>query len=111
MKRRGSFSVLLAFQVIELTYERDFRHPDYKTLIKLADFFEESLDYLIRGRQHHLQTNNERNFFEFLTRLYNEYGIDYRKIADTKEWDKLSKEDLKDLATFFEWLLFRRKKE
>ncbi|MCY9215833.1 helix-turn-helix domain-containing protein [Bacillus haynesii] len=30
-------------------YERGFRQPDYETLIKIADFFEVSTDYLLRG--------------------------------------------------------------
>ncbi|TWM12079.1 helix-turn-helix domain-containing protein [Bacillus licheniformis] len=30
-------------------YERGNRQPDYETLTKIADFFEVSIDYLIRG--------------------------------------------------------------
>ncbi|ATI75647.1 helix-turn-helix transcriptional regulator [Bacillus sp. FSL K6-1109] len=30
-------------------YERGFRQPDYETLIKIADFFEVTTDYLLRG--------------------------------------------------------------
>jgi len=30
-------------------YERDFRQPDYETLIKLSEFFDVSTDYLLKG--------------------------------------------------------------
>lgn len=30
-------------------YEQNRREPDYETLIKIADFFDVSIDYLIRG--------------------------------------------------------------
>ncbi|MCM3754617.1 MULTISPECIES: helix-turn-helix domain-containing protein [Bacillus subtilis group] len=30
-------------------YERGHRQPDYETLVKIADFFEVSTDYLLRG--------------------------------------------------------------
>ncbi|MGN7945553.1 helix-turn-helix domain-containing protein [Bacillus sp. 22446] len=30
-------------------YERGYRQPDYDTLIKIADFFEVTTDYLLRG--------------------------------------------------------------
>ncbi|MBP1080855.1 MULTISPECIES: helix-turn-helix domain-containing protein [Bacillus] len=33
-------------------YERDKRKPDYDTLLKIADFFEVSTDYLIRGESY-----------------------------------------------------------
>ncbi|MFE8697933.1 helix-turn-helix domain-containing protein [Cytobacillus sp. FJAT-53684] len=33
-------------------YEQGSRQPDYDTLIKLADFFEVSTDYLLRGKEY-----------------------------------------------------------
>ncbi|PCK22749.1 transcriptional regulator [Bacillus pumilus] len=32
-------------------YERGFRNPDYETLIKIADFFEVTTDYLLTGKE------------------------------------------------------------
>ncbi|UOG08811.1 helix-turn-helix domain-containing protein [Bacillus altitudinis] len=34
-------------------YERGYRQPDYDTLIKIADFFEVTTDYLLRGEDVH----------------------------------------------------------
>lgn len=92
-------------------YERDFRQPDYATLIKLADFFEKSLDFLIRRVQLPAQNKSGEDFFEYLTELYTEHEIGDRGLANIKEWEKLSKEDLNDLAIFFEWLVYRREKQ
>jgi transcriptional regulator with XRE-family HTH domain len=32
-------------------YEIDKRRPDYETLIRIADFYEVTTDYLLRGRE------------------------------------------------------------
>ncbi|AWI35697.1 putative Xre family transcriptional regulator [Bacillus safensis FO-36b] len=32
-------------------YERGFRNPDYETLIKIAEFFEVTTDYLLTGKE------------------------------------------------------------
>ena len=32
-------------------YETDARKPDYETLLKLAEFFNVSVDYLLRGNR------------------------------------------------------------
>src|SRR5690606_24720000 len=37
------------------TYEREERRPSLETIIKIADFFHVSLDYLIRGEEFHPQ--------------------------------------------------------
>ncbi|AUJ59212.1 MULTISPECIES: helix-turn-helix domain-containing protein [Bacillus amyloliquefaciens group] len=34
-------------------YERGHRQPDYETLVKIADFFEVSIDYLLRGQEYY----------------------------------------------------------
>lgn len=36
-------------------YEINKRQPDYETLIKIADFFEVSTDYLLKGEDFHQQ--------------------------------------------------------
>ncbi|MFL0477955.1 HTH-type transcriptional regulator Xre [Bacillus licheniformis] len=36
-------------------YEQGKRQPDYETLIKIADFFDVSIDYLIRGESKEAQ--------------------------------------------------------
>ncbi|WP_433958886.1 helix-turn-helix domain-containing protein [Cytobacillus horneckiae] len=39
-------------------YEINKRQPDYDTLIKLADFFEVSTDYLLKGEDFYSQAKN-----------------------------------------------------
>ncbi|MER1249811.1 helix-turn-helix domain-containing protein [Bacillus sp. C10(2022)] len=40
-------------------YERGNRQPDYETLIKIADFFEVSIDYLLRKETQEKTINEE----------------------------------------------------
>ncbi|MEF3086450.1 helix-turn-helix domain-containing protein [Bacillus altitudinis] len=42
-------------------YERGYRQPDYDTLIKIADFFEVTTDYLLRGEEHYKEIAKEIN--------------------------------------------------
>ncbi|WP_217609020.1 helix-turn-helix domain-containing protein [Bacillus sp. GbtcB10] len=42
-------------------YERGHRQPDYDTLLKIADFFEVSVDYLLRGEEHYKELASEIN--------------------------------------------------
>ncbi|MGC2840418.1 helix-turn-helix domain-containing protein [Bacillus velezensis] len=49
-------------------YEINKRRPDYETLIKIADFFDVSIDYLLRGEDHYrnkakeISKNNDVRF-------------------------------------------------
>ncbi|MRX54795.1 helix-turn-helix domain-containing protein [Bacillus idriensis] len=42
-------------------YERNERKPDYDTLIKIADFFEVSTDYLLKGEDFRTQAEKLLN--------------------------------------------------
>ncbi|MDI4570464.1 helix-turn-helix domain-containing protein [Bacillus altitudinis] len=42
-------------------YERGHRQPDYDTLLKIADFFEVTVDYLLRGEEHYKELASEIN--------------------------------------------------
>lgn len=42
-------------------YERGHRQPDYDTLLKIADFFDVTTDYLLRGEEHYKELASEIN--------------------------------------------------
>jgi transcriptional regulator with XRE-family HTH domain len=46
-------------------YEQGKREPDYETLLKLADLFEVSTDYLLTGQDRTEKKDTERNLFFF----------------------------------------------
>ncbi|MCY9434197.1 helix-turn-helix domain-containing protein [Bacillus haynesii] len=50
-------------------YEQGKRRPDYETLIKIADFFEVSIDYLIRGES---KESQEKIFTEKAEKILND---------------------------------------
>lgn len=46
-------------------YEQGKREPDYETLLKLADLYEVSVDYLLTGQERTEKHGNKRNLFFF----------------------------------------------
>ncbi|WP_144498705.1 helix-turn-helix domain-containing protein [Bacillus pumilus] len=42
-------------------YERGHRQPDYDTLLKIADFFDVTTDYLLRGEEYYKELASEIN--------------------------------------------------
>ncbi|MET3696993.1 helix-turn-helix protein [Bacillus oleivorans] len=65
-------------------YERGFRQPDYGTLIKIADFFKVSTDFLLKGED------------------FNKLAEPIPKYANDNYESKMSKEKALDAL---EWLL------
>lgn len=57
-------------------YERDYRKPDYETLSIIADYFNVSTDYLIKGNTSKNQDGN-LHFFDFT-------GLNEKEIEDIK---------------------------
>jgi transcriptional regulator with XRE-family HTH domain len=49
------------------SYESGDRQPDYNTLIKLADLYETSVEYLLRGTEPTKNENENKNLFFFDT--------------------------------------------
>ncbi|GAA0471718.1 helix-turn-helix transcriptional regulator [Alkalibacillus silvisoli] len=60
------------------SYEKGDRTPDYKTLVKLADLYEVSVEYLIRGRSPRPLEDNNLHFFDL-------EGLSKEQIEDIKE--------------------------
>jgi|SRR5690625_750702 len=87
------------------SYEREERRPSLETIIKLAEIFDVSLDYLIRGEEHTSEdiTRSYKAFLETIN-VFQSNGMDHPYILDTDKWKILKKEDLEELTSHFEWI-------
>lgn len=87
------------------TYEREERRPTLETLVKMADFFHVSLDYLIRGQEYQYQNNAFNNDIHSLViRELMDKGIKPYFLQDEK-WKLLSEADIQELENHFEWVV------
>ncbi|MFS0560088.1 helix-turn-helix transcriptional regulator [Terribacillus sp. 179-K 1B1 HS] len=82
-------------------YEREFRQPDYETLVKLAEFYEVTTDYLL-GKSDDPQSTHEEEFEAFRNRPDLEVWY--------KDLPKSSEEELEMLKEMFEFWRNRNKK-
>ncbi|UNE49914.1 helix-turn-helix transcriptional regulator [Bacillus amyloliquefaciens] len=67
-------------------YERGHRQPDYETLVKIADFFEVSTDFLLRGEDHYRDKARE-------LRKHNDVrfaAVDGREFSDSEKEEILA---------------------
>ena len=66
-------------------YERGFRQPDYGTLIKIADFFHVSTDFLLKGEDFHKLAETKPEYSN--TNLDNrECKMSKEKALEALEW-------------------------
>jgi transcriptional regulator with XRE-family HTH domain len=80
-------------------YETGRREPDYETLVKFADFFEVSLDYLV-GRTDKPDQVLDENFTEFLDSLELSDENILKKFTLTIDGEVLSPEEAKRFIAF-----------
>ncbi|WP_052400631.1 helix-turn-helix domain-containing protein [Oceanobacillus jeddahense] len=74
---RVEISYKLGFsQNVYGSYEREKRRPSLETIIKLADIFGVSLDYLIRGEEYH--SNDNDILKDLLAEVALEKGAEYQ---------------------------------
>lgn len=85
-------------------YELGNRRPDYETLIKLADFFNTSVEYLLGN------TDDPRPLKEIienpgspLDKLLKEYNIDFYNLKEFNE------EDMKDIIKYIQFVASKKK--
>lgn len=67
------------------SYESGDRQPDYNTLIKIADLYETSVEYLLRGKE---STKNEKEnlFFFDIEGLTDEEIEDIKRHINYVKW-------------------------
>lgn len=93
-------------------YERGDRRPTLETLIKLSDIYEVSLDYLITGKEyqrHDTCTQNEM-ILQNVIAYFEDQGISDPYILELNKWELLSREDLEELRSHFEWIVEKAKR-
>lgn len=93
------------------SYERGERRPSFEALIKLADIFDVSLDFLIRGKEYKVDSNltqNEKALKNITNTLANK-GIKSPYFLQSQKWAILSNEDIKELNDHFEWVVEKAK--
>lgn len=88
------------------SYERGERRPTLETLIKLADMFDTSLDYLIKGNQ---TTCNNSQFEEKIMYILEKYNIKNFSFLDIDKWETLSKKEIEEINHHFEWTVQKAK--
>lgn len=94
------------------SYEREERRPSLETLVKIANLYDVSLDYLICGREYNPEKYNNDNIKK-VKRIVNhfiEHGVQSPFILDDKKWLVLKKSDLIELTNHFEWVVAKAKK-
>ncbi|MEK4233251.1 helix-turn-helix transcriptional regulator [Anoxybacillus sp. FSL W8-0703] len=70
-------------------YEQGKREPDYETLLKIANFFGVSIDYLLTGKD---KTGNEKNLFFF-------------------DMEGLSEQEIEEIKKHIEFIKWKAKQE
>jgi transcriptional regulator with XRE-family HTH domain len=80
-------------------YERDERKPDYDTLKRIADFFDETIDYLITGKK--ITSSNDDMWKELLDP---DKQVFFKDLLDAPE------EKIEELIQFWEFIKERDKK-
>jgi len=92
------------------SYERGERRPSLETLIKLADMFETSLDYLIRGG-HQSSPKNNSPFEDEIMHILKKYNITNFSLLDLEKWETLSEKDIEEINNHFEWTVEKAKQK
>lgn len=92
-------------------YEIGENQPDYKTLERLADFFNISTDELL-GRSSYDSTTKFRRkqtSLEEINEFVQDLGIESVGFFDIEKWKNLSQEDVADIKKHFEWIAHKAK--
>ncbi len=97
-------------------YEREERRPNLETLVSIADLFDVSIDYLVRGKEYCGTRGNtdipdsEKDIKE-LIQFFKSKGITDPYILQIDKWIQLSREDLIELQNHFEWVVDKARTE
>ncbi len=93
-------------------YETGENQPDYITLIKLADLFGVSTDYLL-GRENDKLVNQSDDVTYLLTNLNNhlkDLDVNVTDIIDIKKWRYLNQKDIEEIKNHIDWISYKARK-
>jgi transcriptional regulator with XRE-family HTH domain len=85
-------------------YETGENEPDFKTLVKIAEYYEISTDELL-GRKVKCNDNMYRACKEIKS-IVKELGVNDDGIFDIERWKILDKEDVEDIIKHFDWIVY-----
>lgn len=83
--------ILGVSNVVLSRYENGERKPDYDMLIKIAEYFDVSVDYLL-GKSNSVQLSNEEEFQNFIEDP--ELKMWYKQLPNNKEEDLRALKDM-----------------
>lgn len=111
------------------SYEREKRRPSLETIIKLADIYKVSLDYLLRGKTYHANNRDQSNevilrehsnainllmdnrdqsnemILREVLQVFAEKEISNPYILQPEKWSILNNQEIKTLESHFEWMV------
>lgn len=93
-------------------YENGHSTPSNEMLVTLADALDVSIDYLL-GRSEKIMKNYEEKEFnsvEEINRLLEKYEIDDMAFFDIEKWKSMSPEQIRQLESYFQYLVEQSKK-
>ncbi|MBP2258782.1 helix-turn-helix domain-containing protein [Virgibacillus alimentarius] len=85
-------------------YERGEHSPSVETFISLAQLYNTSLDYILRGKK-------DGDACEKTVNVFKQHGIKDPFILRTEDWSALTYDELMSLTKHFESLVEQVKKE
>lgn len=91
------------------SYEREERRPALETIMKLADIYDVSLDYLIRGNEYEQTKSHvpEHEEIQDLLNIIRKKGFKKPNFLQIENWSVLSNEDIKEVENHFEWVVHK----
>lgn len=94
-------------------YETGENQPDYRILIKLADLFGVSTDYLLGRHQvnHYELPNDEIKLLINLNNHLKNSDVNIQDVVDIVNWHYLNKEHIKEILDHINWVVYKAKKD
>lgn len=90
-------------------YEQAKREPDTDVLLKIADFFEVSLDYLLGRTDSVFSTSQKFDSLNEINHLIKKYGIEDSGFFDIEKWKAMGPNEIKELESYFEFITSKAK--
>jgi|SRR5690625_818911 len=93
-------------------YETNENMPDYMTLIKLADLFGVSTDFLL-GRiadETFEEFNSDIHLFYVFSELLKELDMNIEDVIKIEKWNDLNREDINVIIEFIDWIAHKAKR-
>jgi transcriptional regulator with XRE-family HTH domain len=87
-------------------YETKGKEPDYETLIQLSEYFDVSIDYLIKGPTYVKRNNNSKELQITVTTTSNKNSTQLLEICNSILY--LKKNDLDKLSDYVNLLLLQK---